>query len=160
MAVSTSLFPAREPITDKRTGLISERWNVWFRDLTAQVNSNAASVVPATVLLAQNANISTTPVLTPTLSAGLYRTTAYARVTSPAATSSDLKVTFHWTDGSASCFKDSDTINGNTTATTLSFTYTMHIDGGSPISYSTTYNSNPPAAMLYSLYVVVESIGQ
>jgi len=146
--------------------ILSPRWYIYFRDNQDQVNANPTQVIPPVVLEAQDTSIGTTAFPAGSLNAGLYRITVYARITTAAGASSDLDVTIGWTDGGVSCSKSASDvspdwpINGNTTATTGSQTFMVNLsDGATPITYSTTRNSNPGGEMEYLLKMTLESLG-
>lgn len=141
-------------------GRITEPWRVYFRDQATTIDTSTVKTVSPLVLTGQNASISTTAIPTDALASGLYRLTYYARITGPAGVSSSLTPTFAWTDGSASCTVSGAAITGNTISSTGTGTYLVQIDQATPISYSTTYASNPAAAMTYALAIVLETVGE
>lgn len=157
--MSLALFPVREPISDP-SGLISQPWQIYFRDQNIAQSSSTSNAVTPIALSTQNASIGTTAFPAASLNGGLYIFTYYARITGAAGVSSSVQVSLAWTDGSIACSKTFTAITGNTTSTTGSESYMINIDPGTPVSYSTTYASNPGAAMTYDLSLVLEAIGQ
>ena len=82
-------MPARDAMTDPKTGLIRRTWQVWLRNLTTTVNDAPVRIQTVSVS-GQAASISTTSIPASSLSAGLYRVTWYLRITTAAATSSSV----------------------------------------------------------------------
>ncbi len=157
MAITAAQFPVREPFADPQ-GLVREPWRIWLRNLLVTQQSQPILAAPAVTLTAQSAAIGTTAIPAGTLSAGLYRFSYYATVTTAAGVSSGLIVTASWTDHGIAQSRSSANMTGNTTATQQSEVWPVHLDASSPVSYSTTYASNPAGAMVYSLYVILETI--
>lgn len=155
MALTGPPFPSREVPIDPATGLFQQRLLTWFRNLRQEVDLNPTRVTTPVSLSAQNASISTTAIPTPSLNAGLYQITYFARVTTAATSSSSLTVTFTATDDSVSYSVSGTAITGNTTATTGTGTFLMRVDGASPVSYSTTYATSGATAMVYKLDIVL-----
>lgn len=114
--------------------------------------------LPVSTTTPVNDAIPTTDIPLPTVFAGLYRVTWYARITAAAITSSSLQVTIGWTDGGIPCSVTSAAITGNTTTTTGTASLLLRSDAATPITYATTYASNGANEMTYSLSVVLESI--
>lgn len=127
----------------------------WLTSIGETTNNAPAPYSPASYT-GQNDSIGATPVTNTPLSSGLYRLTYYCRVTSPASVSSSLTVGFSWIDGGVTCSVSGTPVTGNTTDTTGSQTYMVRIDGGTPITFSTTYASNAANEMVYSLDVFLE----
>lgn len=132
-------------------------WYIYFRDKGLQANQGPLRIGSPVALANQNASIGVTSVTSEALTAGLYRITYYARITSAAGVSSSLTVNLAWDDGIVSCSKTFTAITGNTISTTGSESYMVRIDTP-PITYSVTYASVPASAMQYSLDIVVEAV--
>ncbi len=130
---------------------------VYFRGFDQQANQGPTRIGTPVTKDGQNASIGLTTITSETLTAGLYRVTYYARITSADAISSSLTVNLFWDDGIISCSKTFTAITGNTISTTGSESYMFLIDIP-PVSYSTTYASNTPGSMQYSLRVVIEAM--
>ena len=123
-----------------------------------QRSEDTSERLGSTALTNQSASISATPVPVPSLTAGLYRVSYYARITTAATTSSSLTVTIAWTDGTIAMTQAGAALTGNTTATQQNGTFFIQDDANASITYATTYASNGAGEMKYSLYVVVESV--
>ena len=150
-------MPARDPMTDPVTGLIRRTWQVWLRNLTNTVND--APVRIQTVSLAnQAASIGTTSIPSVPLSTGLYRVTWYLRITTAAATSSSLTVSFGWTDHTVTMSLSGAAVTGNTTTTSQTGTALLSADNASPVTYATSYTSVGTPAMQYALNLILEAV--
>ena len=166
MAV-TSPFPYDVPVspetTDPKTGkkvrspYLSQEIVDWLLE-QQQRSESAAEQLGSVSLTGQGAAISATPVPMPDLTAGLYRVSYYARITTAAVTSSSLTITIGWTDGAITMSQAGAAITGNTTATQQNGTFFFRNDANASITYTTTYASNGAGEMKYSLYVVVEAV--
>lgn len=149
--------PVREPMTDaNRT--ITVRWGTWLRDLRQQVDAAAAQTIAPVSRTGQTASIGTTPLETGSLAPGLYRLTYSVQVTTAAGVSSSIQVTFGWTRNGVSQTFTGTAFTGNTTGTNGSQTQLISVDQATPISYATTYASNPALAMVYALDVYLETV--
>lgn len=148
------------PFDDKvitKAAKITTAWVDWFLDLLTRVNQTARRVV-SVALETQIATIATTSVPTGDATAGLFRVTYYAAITTPATTSSELTITLGWTDRGVSKSKTFALINGNTADTTQSDSLLMRCDQAILLTYAALYNSVGGTVMQYSLDVVVESM--
>lgn len=157
MAITAAQFPIREPMVDKN-GIAREPWRVWFRNLLVTQQNQPVVTVPLVSLTGKSANISTTAFATGTLAAGFYRVSYYATVTTVAGVTSGLTVTANWTDHGVAQTRTSANMTGNTTGTNQSEVWPIHLDASSPVSYSATYQSNPAAVMIFSLYLTLETV--
>jgi hypothetical protein len=149
-------IPSRDAVVDK-TGLITRTWQVYFRNLRTDIDNAPASLNQET-LTGQSASIATTAVPSDVLTAGLYRVSWYARVTTAATTSSSLTVTIGWTEQSVPLTVSGVAMTGNTTTTVQNATQVVQIDGGTSITYATTYASSGATAMVYALTVLLEQL--
>lgn len=141
-----------------RFGTPSTPFLIYMRDQRAALEAAPAGFDPV-ALTGQGAAIATTSIPTDgDLSAGLYRVTWYARITTAAGVSSSLTVSFGWTDGAISQTHSGAAITGNTTTTFQSGTLLLRTDAASPITYATTYASNAAGVMRYSLYITLERL--
>lgn len=149
--------PIRNPLTVSGELLELRVWPQWLTKLVAAVNA-APSEVGTVSLTAQAATIPTTTLPTPVLGAGLYRLTAYLRVTQAATVSSSLTLTLGWTDGAVACTSTQAALIGNTTSTTQATSLVVHADAASLITDQVTYVSVGATPMQYALYVRVEAL--
>ena len=159
MAYTTATLNTREAMVDLKRRP-SKTFIDWMTQLVADVDA-APARLQTTTATTQNASISTTPIVTGTLSTGLYRVTWYARVTTPATTgaaTSSLTVTAGWTDGGVTCTYSGAAMTGNTTGTVQSQSVMVNVDAATPVTYATTYASDTAGQMVYKLYLVLEQI--
>lgn len=139
------------------TWYMSEDWLNWLIEQQQRVDVSPEISV-ATSVPATNASISTTAILTPS-SSQYVRISPYARIVTPATTSSSLTVTITWTDGGVVCTYSYPAVTGNTTASVLvGPPITVRSDQAAPVSYSTTYASNGAGEMAYELVFVAEAL--
>lgn len=143
---------------ESSSGKVDETWFQWFLSLVGAVDA-APQRLPSKRLQGQSASIAATPMPLVPLTAGLYRISWYARITTPATVSSDLTVTVGWTDGTIPCSASGALINGNTTDTVQPGSALVRLDAVSPITYATVYNSAGATPMAYELDIVVEYVG-
>lgn len=138
--------------------LLSKDYTIWFQQsLIPPVEASSTLLTPVSVS-AQAASISVTPIPLPALGAGIYRLTTYARITTPDAVSSSLIVTLGWTESTITLTHSFPAMTGNTTTTVDSQTFTVQIDQATPLTYATTYASNTPGQMKYTLNLLIESL--
>lgn len=109
-------------------------------------------------LVAQGASIGTTAIPMASVSAGLYRLSYFARITTAAGVSSSVTVSFAWTTSGVAQSSSGAALNGNTTASHQFGTLVIRVDANSAISYSTVYASNPAGVMRHSLDLVLEEL--
>lgn len=159
MTVQAAGFPVREPLSDKTTGLITNPWRVWLRNLQQSVNSNASTLTSINVTSKSDA-IALTPFAVGSLTSGMYRASAVLQITTAGSLSSSLSVTFHFTLGSKACTVTSAANTTNDPTVPLCFSAPVSIDAGSPISYSTTYAANAANSMIYGGTFTLEAVHQ
>jgi len=151
-----SLFGPKED--DPLEGTLTDAWVDWFSRLSETV-ANAATRVFSASLTAQAASIAATDISNGALQRGVYRVSYYARITTPASIGSSLDTTISWTDGTVAQSITGGSLTGNTVTTLETFTYLIHIDGGTPVRYSTVYTS-VGTPMQYRLDVSLELVQQ
>lgn len=151
-------FPVREPMVTPGSWLVSDRWRIWLRDLNQQIATNPQNVTTPVQLTGKTASITTTAIPTASLAPGLYRISYYQRVTTAAGVSSSLTTTFSWTEGAVSLTYAGSAMTGNTTSTYQQGTVFIQIDQASPVTYATSYASNPASAMAYLLSITLEAV--
>ena len=155
MAITRPALNAREPMADK-TGRPTFPFLVFMRGIREDLDLAPSGFNPVSHT-AENSSIATTSLPTDgDLSAGLYRVTFYARITTAAGVSSSLTVNFGWTDGAVSQTHSGAAMTGNTTTTWQTGSILIYVDAATPITYSTTYASNAAGAMFYQLFVTLE----
>jgi hypothetical protein len=144
---------------DPNENLVTDPWIKWLQSSQQTIQASSQVIFTASAV-DQSANIGTTAFQPGTFSAGLYRATFYARVTTASPTSSSLQTTFSWIDGSVGCSVTSLAMTGNTTSTVDSMSFMFLSDGNSPISYSTSYAHGPGLPiMVYQIYLTLERMG-
>jgi hypothetical protein len=156
MALVGSPMPSREPLIEQDRS-INFRWLLWFQRLRQEQDSTPVVQTDVVALTAQTAAIGTTAIQAPSLSAGYYRVSTYARITTAAGVSGSVTVTIHYTSGGVSCSEPGTTV-ANATNVPQSDTFLIKVDGATPVSYSVAYASNPAATVAYELAVVLERV--
>lgn len=163
-----SPIPSDSPIVgvtrDQQTGreklskFMSDDFSNWLLELVTRFNNTPESIGNGVSLTGQGASIGATPAYT-TTSAGFYRVSVYARVTTVDPVSSSLIVTIAHTDSGVAVDKSCTAITGNTTASEIEpFVFLIYADQATAINYSTTYVSNTPGTMKYRVAVIVEAV--
>lgn len=143
---------------DPKEGRVPKAWQEALSNLRDVTEASAARLNSVS-RTEQDASISATDFAGGALPAGLYRIDYYAAITQAATTSSELTVTFDWTDGSISKTVSGALMNGNTTSTVQTGPpHLIRIDSASPVRYSTTYASVGATPMKYKLYAVISKI--
>lgn len=141
-----------------QTGALLDVPLTWLVKLRAAVNA-AGNVIGEVSRTVQGASIASTAIpITGPVTAGLYRLSTYARITTAAGASSSLTVTLGFTDGAVSQTVNGAALTANTTTTWQSLTYLIRADEATSITYATTYASSAAGVMKYSLYVRVERV--
>lgn len=156
MPFTSAPLNVHEPMVD-RQGRPSKTFIDWITALQTDVDQAPARLHRKS-LANQSASIGATALETQSLSAGLYRVSVYARVVTPATTSSSLIPTITFTDETIACSQSGDAMTSNSVTAPKSWTFLVRIDAASPISYSTTYASVGATAMVYDLEIVVEQV--
>lgn len=154
--MSAELAPPPAELVDS-SGSLTRVARQWFLSITQRLQ-NAAYGKGFVSLTTKSASIGTTTIPLSQVDSGTYRLNWYARVTTAAGVSSSLAVNFGWTDGGVAQSFAGTAVTGNTTTTWTSGSVVVQSDGNTPLTYSTTYASNPASAMVYSLNVVAEQI--
>lgn len=140
----------------KRRSRMSETWLTWLRSLVLAVEAASQALGQVTVSAA-TAAAAPTDIATPTLNAGLYRISWYARISTPASISSSLTVTIHWLDGGVACQFSGPAMTGNVATDIQSQSILVQVDNNTVIQYETAYAS-VGTNMGYLLDVVVEAV--
>jgi hypothetical protein len=159
MSANLAPPPLQTPLVESpRTGMITRAWFNWFLGVLTRVQGAATAIPSAAVeLTGQTASIGVTSLM-PNAPAGLYRVSWRFRVTTAAGVASSLTVSIHSTDDAVACQQDSVAYAGNVTTRPQSGSVLVWADPGSVLSYSTTYTSNPAAAMVYDLALYLEQL--
>lgn len=154
-----ALFPFNDPIATEVGGrlMANKRWRDWFLRLRQSVD--LSSLVRRSLRLEnQSAAIAVTSLEGGTVAAGLYVVSWYLSVTTPAGVSSSATVTIGWTDNGQAKSYTGPAMNGNSLATSQGEQRVMFYSDAAPITYAVAYASNPAAAMVYDLRIVLQSV--
>lgn len=151
------LAPGRK---DPNEGLVSDTWGRWFADIVKVSSQSPNRIVDPIEAETQGASIATSTLAPGQTAAGLYRVTWYFRITTPAGVSSSLQVTIGFTDHGQAMSLSGNVVATNTVTSAQTATVMFYSDELTPITYSTTYASNPAGAMQYQLYITLEQMFQ
>ena len=134
-------------------------WQQYFNLSVIQpLNQTPQQFASIVDLTDQAASIVSTPIPLPSLTAGLYRISIFARITQVGTVSSSLVVTMSATDDGVSYTLPTTALTTNLVTSVTSQTWVMSVDRATPISYSTTYASTGAQAMQYKLRILVEAL--
>jgi len=136
---------------------LSTRWYVYFRGQNQLVDQGPTRIGTPIELASQDTSIGVTPITSETLTAGLYRVTYYLRVTTPDGVASSVRVNLAWDDQGVSCTHNFTALTNDTVTLPASESFLLHLTAP-PLTYTTTYSSNTPAKMKYSLTIVLEAV--
>ena len=156
MAVTRAALNPGEAIAEQKTLTPSFKFLVFMRGIREDLDLAPSGFNPVSETLGSATIAATSMPTDGDLSAGLYRLQWYCEVVTAAGVSSDFQITIAWTSSAVTKQKVGAVVNGNTTATYESDTVMMHVDAATPITYALTYNSNPAAGMVFSLYLTLE----
>lgn len=151
--------PASTPLIEsdprsKRGPLyMASKWLTWLQDSLQLTVERASQRLLTKIMPTQSASIATTPFTLGTIAAGHYQVSFYARITTAAGVSGSVIPSIAWTENGVSCTHDFATLAQP--SVTASEPFTFYSDAASPISYSTTYASNPAATMVYRIHWLV-----
>ncbi len=155
-----SLIELDEQSTARRDPFyMAKSWLLWLLDSLLKAVQAAPQILTTVPLQAQHATIGATAIPLGSVTAGLFRVSYYARITSPDGVGSSLTVTLSWTESAVALSLSGAAMTGDTTTTVQSGTVLIQGDAAAAISYATTYASTTPAKMQYRLTVVVERVG-
>ena len=144
--------------SDTNAWHIADKWLKWFNAIAGQVAASPQQQPTPVSKTGQNAAIGTTTLNLGSTTAGVYRVSYYARITTAGSVSSSLTVTIGWTDHSVAVTGSGAAMTGNTTTTFQSNSVMFYSDANTPITYSTAYAANAASSMQYELYVVLEAV--
>jgi hypothetical protein len=142
-------------------GTIADRAYTWLRDLKDTVGSSPTQATTPIVFegaTAKNAAIGLTSIPADVLGGGYYRITTWLRLTVAAGVSSSVTITIHFNSGAIVCTFPLTALTANAVNAPVSDTRLLKIDGGSPVSYSVAYASNPAAAAFYEMALHLERV--
>ena len=152
--IARSKRPGYEKRPDPLAGLVSEQWEQYFAHSQA-VQETFPSRVHSVSLTSQSASIGATDMTDGTLSAGLYRVSYYARITTQEG-GSFLDVALDWSDGTVTRTFTALSIVGDSTANFQSESKLIRIGALTPVRYSTTYTA--VGTLRYALDLVLEEV--
>jgi hypothetical protein len=163
MSFNPQPIPSRTPIVafdsaDKPTWIADETWQRYWRD-QGEAMEVRTERIKAAIFEELHAELGLTPLDTQeALSPGLYRVSYYVDIAVPATTSSDVTVEVSWTRLGLPQSDTGTILNSNILGDYESKTVVAHIDGGTFLNISATYNSVGATPMRYTLRVTVERI--
>lgn len=145
-------------LPDSEEGKLTKVAIEYLESQGTTLNSATTNYSPAQAV-GQTASIGLTAINAGSLSSGLYRVSYYLAITTPAGTSSSITVSYSWTENALTKSHSFTAFTGNTNVSNDSNSWMVHIDGGSPISYSAVSVpvGTPPT---YSLYVTLELLNR
>lgn len=151
--------PVLSPIGNIGQARIHPDYERWLALAQSIINNQPQQIGSTLTLTAQAASIVSTSIPLPALTNGTYRVGAYLRVTTADGVSSSIQLTLGWTQGSQALTKAFSALTGDTVTTVDSVSLPfIQIDQGSALTYATTYASNTPGKMKYTLILAVEKI--
>lgn len=170
MTLPVSQLPAEDPVFDLPMNVPKEvkRWlglplggsYLQYLQGQEQRTTQTAQRLLRITKTAQVASIGITPFPLPVLSAGLYRVSAWLRVTIADGVTSSILASIHSTDGAIACLEAMPAYAGNAVNRPQSRVFVVRVDGATALSYSTTYVSGGGGpAMTYDLELIVEAMG-
>ena len=140
---------------DPQEGLLTDSWTDYMSG-QGQLMEKFPARVNSVFLAGQSASIGATDMTGGTLTAGRYRLSYYARVTTSEALST-FQVTLDWRDGGVTRSSIGSLIDGSSTANYESSSRPLiYVDALSPVRYSVTYTAL--GTLVYSLDLVLEEI--
>lgn len=155
-------IPQAQPLTRDAKGTpfyIDGLWLNWlYNAITVRLGLAIFRFGSVAQLTAQTTSLGATPLTAGTLSAGRYRISIYARITTADLVSSSLTVTIGWIESGQALTISGSAITGNATTSVQAFSVVLEVDGNSALTFSTAYVSNTPGQMVYRLTVVGEKI--
>lgn len=143
----------------KFSGRMTREWVDFLTLAVTQRVTQTAQILKALNLPNQSAAIGSTAIPLGQINQGIYRLSVRARITTPAGVSSALQVTVGGTEGGVVLSFPGTSLTGNLVTTAETRTIFLVSDANAPIFYSTTYASVGAPAMVYSLELAVESLG-
>lgn len=150
------LFPFKDPIAGGL--LVTPRWRTWFLRLRQSVDLSSL-VLKSLRLENTSAAVPVTSLDQGTLSAGLYACSWYMTVIVPAGVSSSAQVTIAWVDNGIPYSYTAVAMTGNSVGTVQGDQrIVLYSDAASPITFAVAYASNPAAAMVFDLRIVLQSV--
>jgi len=153
----TENIPYNDPVVEKRSGLITDLWARYFGTTMLPRIDLSPQRIASYEALASNVAVAITA-LVASATAGKYRYSHYLQCVTPGGVSSAFQVTLTWTVNGIVQTQVFGNVNGNLTTTHEGAEYTIRVDGGSPVSISVTYASNPAGAATYDYSALLELV--
>lgn len=152
-------IPYWDALVDK-AGMVTDLWTQWLdQSLLPQVQaaptqigqySNGGTPLDDALGITVVANVPTT---------GLYLFVAALQIVVAAGVTSNVQLTLTWTSNGVTQTEAFTAIANGANTDHGSFPFSIIADGGTPVSISTTYASNPANAMQYNLAASVNLVG-
>lgn len=157
MALTLDPIPQSDDLIDSNRKM-NDRWFRWLSAFVGRVTIGVQKVASLHRAGLSSSLVATTA-YTVTQTGIVFLVSWRAGVTTAAGVSSSIAVTISWTnDAGVACSKAFAAQAGNTTGTADGDDVPIRPKSGTPIQYSTTYASNPAAAMQYDLDIVVQDL--
>lgn len=148
----------RDQNTGKKTYPLSQEAINWLLPLTNSVNAAPEQIGEFIDLDNQTDAIPPTDFVGGDIVTGLYALSICSRVETPDGVSSSVQVTITYTWGGVIQTFVGTLVNGNTTTSTSQDSAPLWIDEGTSVTYETSYASNTPNAMAYSLAITLQLV--
>jgi hypothetical protein len=152
--------PFADPWVDE-DGVLNADVVSWFLIVLLPAISQSPSVFSSSgpVLSSeQSAAIPVTPLPLGSISAGMYRVSAYLRVTQPDGVASSVTPQVSFVNDGVTCTATGTPLTSDAIDEPNSSTFVIQVDAPGPISFGTIYSSNTPGAMEYKSILVVERL--
>lgn len=144
--------------TQDSLGFITQTWQRFFSQLQSVITATPTRI-NLVELETKSASIAATDFSDGSLAAGWYEVKPYSRITTIAGVASSLILTLAWTDKGTSVSHAYTAWTSNIVGDIPEWSpLLIRVDSASPITYATTYVSNPAAAMVYDLGLVLERV--
>lgn len=140
---------------DPQEGTVSKPWGDYFSHLIG-LNETFPTRVRSVYLSAQSAGISATDMTDGTLTAGRYRLSYNARVTTIGGLGETVTINLAWTDNGVSRTHDSSKLDGTVLANHVEGGLLIYADALAPITYAVDYSA--ALTMVYALDVILEEV--
>lgn len=142
---------------------LAKNWIQWAYKLLDRIQATVQvlkTLALGTTGVGLNASIGATAIPLGGLSGGLMRVAWYARIRTPDPVASSLTVIIGWTEGGVALTLQGAAIVSNLVTSVQSGVIEIQVDPNSAITYATTYVSNTPGFMHYSLRISVDEVPQ
>jgi|SRR5262245_3641880 len=150
--------PFNAPIVRPQAGTLTPDWTRWLLELWETVTAQPNILGTKISLTGQHASIPLTPLPVPSLTGGFYRVSWYLHITTVDPVSASVGLTINWTENGLPRSITATTVNQTTPGLSNGGSTLIAADQATPVTFSTTYVSNTPGTMQYSLGLVLEQL--